>query len=283
MDTPVRSAVQDRFVTIDGLKIRYIEEGSGHPAILLHGASLGSSADVFRRNLGPLASGGIRAIAFDQPGFGLSDNPTDWSMGYRSNSIITFMDALGLKQADLIGHSQSGNFAIEQALAHPDRIRRVVIMGTGSLLPPLPDGDAKAKTAGEPAEGQEGGESEPTLADTRTILEKNLFNHALISDDELNLRHSVSTGKNLKAFLARKKAPREKRAGGPLWQRLDEVKQPLLLIYGSDDRGTPKERVPLARQRYPKLEIHMIPNCKHLVQWDAADAFHKLAVPFLTK
>ena len=49
MNVAVRS--NDRFVTVDGLNIRYLEEGSGVPAILLHGASLGSSADVFRRNL----------------------------------------------------------------------------------------------------------------------------------------------------------------------------------------------------------------------------------------
>ena len=66
----------DRFVTVDGLKTRYLEEGSGVPAILLHGSSLGSSADVFRRNLGALGSEGIRAIAFDLPGFGKSE-PSD--------------------------------------------------------------------------------------------------------------------------------------------------------------------------------------------------------------
>ena len=68
MATAVQTGVQDKFVTIDGLRIRYIEEGKGHPVVLLHGASLGSSADVFRRNLGPLARGGLRVIAFDQPG-----------------------------------------------------------------------------------------------------------------------------------------------------------------------------------------------------------------------
>ena len=49
MNIAVRT--NDRFVTVDGLNIRYLEEGSGVPAILLHGSSLGSSADVFRRNL----------------------------------------------------------------------------------------------------------------------------------------------------------------------------------------------------------------------------------------
>ncbi|HZH84801.1 MAG TPA: hypothetical protein VFD87_16760, partial [Phototrophicaceae bacterium] len=43
----------DKFVSVDGLKLRYIEAGSGPSVLFLHGASLGSSADVFLRNLGP--------------------------------------------------------------------------------------------------------------------------------------------------------------------------------------------------------------------------------------
>jgi len=77
MDAAVKSTIEDRFLTVAGLKIRYLEQGSGPTAILLHGASLGSSADVWRRNLAPLADYGIRAIAYDQPGFGLSDDPPD--------------------------------------------------------------------------------------------------------------------------------------------------------------------------------------------------------------
>ena len=67
MDTVAEARTEDRFVTVEGLKLRYIERGTGPAVILLHGASLGSSADVFLRNLGPLADAGFRAIAFDQP------------------------------------------------------------------------------------------------------------------------------------------------------------------------------------------------------------------------
>ena len=71
------ASFEDRFVSVDGLRLRYFEAGAGHPVIFLHGGSLGSSADVFRRNLPVFASSGYRAIAFDQPGFGLSDTPHD--------------------------------------------------------------------------------------------------------------------------------------------------------------------------------------------------------------
>src|SRR5437879_8569252 len=103
---------QDKFVQIDGLKTRYIEDGAGPAIILLHGASLGSSAYVFKRNLKPLAAAGVRAIAYDQPGFGLTDNPSDYSVAYRTRFIMMFMDGLGIQSAALVGHSQAGNMAV---------------------------------------------------------------------------------------------------------------------------------------------------------------------------
>ena len=100
MSSDLMTRPKDKYVTVDGLKLRYIEEGEGPTVLLLHGASLGSSADVFIRNLVPLARAGFRAIAYDQPGFGLSDVPADLSAAYRRDSTPKFMDALGLKKAD---------------------------------------------------------------------------------------------------------------------------------------------------------------------------------------
>ena len=284
MDAASSSPIE-KFVTVQGLRTRCLEQGDGPAAILLHGASLGSSADVWRRNLGPLASYGVRAIAYDQPGFGLSDDPPDWGLGFRTSFILSLMDALGLDEAALVGHSQAGAMAVRLALTHPDRVSRVVVLGTGSLLPPLADGDGKK---GGAAEGEEGGDAEPTEAEARAVLEANLFNHALITEDDLALRLRMSTGKNFRAFQARKSAGGAARAGGaagqkdkPLWQRLSEVRRPLLMIYGREDRGEAATRAELAKRQIPGLDLHVVPHCKHLVQWDAADAFHRLAGPFL--
>jgi 2-hydroxy-6-oxonona-2,4-dienedioate hydrolase len=290
MNIAVRT--NDRFVTVDGLKTRYMEEGVGVPAIMLHGSSLGSSADVFRRNLTALGSQGIRAIAFDLPGFGKTDPSEDLSGGYRKKFILRFMDALGLQKAALIGHSSSGNPVVSIALENPDRVSHVMILGTGSLLPPL-------ETGGTKVGGREGAaqarledrmvKKEPSLDDTRALLEANLFHHELITDEELNLRHQSSIGRCFEEFVRRHAAGGE--GGGnkggkpsvPLWQRLVEIKQPLLLIYGRNDRARAEERATLLKERYPQLDQHFAEGCKHLVPWDAADLFHRLAVPFLKR
>jgi pimeloyl-ACP methyl ester carboxylesterase len=273
---------ENKFVQVDGLNTRYIENGTGPAALLLHGASLGSSADVFERNLKPLAGAGVRAIAYDQPGFGLTENPRDYSVAYRSRFILMFMDALGLENAALVGHSQAGNMAVGLAFEHPRRISKVMVVGSGSVLPPLPEGQKQSA----PREGDEGTASEPTIEQTRALLEHNLFDHSLITPEVLEVRQRMSVGKNFEAFVKRGQAAQGGGGGKeskPVWQRLVELPCPLLLIFGKNDRANAYERAALLKEQYPQLDLHIADRCKHLVQWDAADSFHKLAAGFLSK
>ena len=284
MSSDLMTRVKDKFVAVDGLKLRYIEEGEGPPVLLLHGASLGSSADVFIRNLAPLARAGFHAIAFDQPGFGLSDVPTDHSAAYRRDSMPKFMDALGLKRAALVGHSQAGNPAVQLALKEPERYSHIVVLGTGSLLPPLEGAGEDRGAAVQQRLERRMAAAEPTIDDTRKLLEANLFHHDLITADELALRHARSIGKNFEAFVARNEAaeaapPKEPKT--PLWQRLVELKMPLLLIFGRNDRANAAQRATMLKEKFPQLNVHIVADCKHLVPWDAADEFIRLAVPFL--
>jgi 2-hydroxy-6-oxonona-2,4-dienedioate hydrolase len=284
--------IDDRFVTVDGRNVRYLEAGAGVPAILLHGSSLGSSADVFRRNLSALARQGIRAIAVDLPGFGKSDAADGLSGAQRKDFVLRFMDALGLPRAALIGHSAAGTPVVSTALAHPERVSHVIILGTGSLLPPLETAAGQVGARGEAAQArleERMVRQEPTLADTRALLEANLFRHELITPPELELRHQNSIGRCFEEFVKRHAEAQAQEGGGkskdavPLWQRLAELKMPLLLIYGRQDRARATERATLLKERYPQLDLHFAEGCKHLVPWDAAELFHQLAVPLLTR
>jgi pimeloyl-ACP methyl ester carboxylesterase len=217
-------------------------------------------------------------IAFDQPGFGLTDNPKDYSVAYRRGFILKFMDALKIDKANLVGHSQAGNMAVGLAFDHPARMAKVVVLATGSLLPPLAEGGKSG--AGE---GEEGGSSEPTLEDSRKLLEQNLFNPSLITPEALGKRHRLSVGKNFQAFLERGKAPR---GGGdkeivPIWERLAQLPVPLLMLYGKQDRGSAGARAAALKERFPTLNLHLLDNAKHLAQWDAAAEFERLSGKFL--
>jgi pimeloyl-ACP methyl ester carboxylesterase len=263
-------------IRVDGLSVRYFQAGEGAPVLLLHGASLGSSADVWTRNLAPLAAHGLRVIAPDLPGFGGTDNPADASVAYRRKFILAFMGALDLPRAALVGHSQAGRVALDLALSDPGRITRVVVLATGSLLPPLGD-----KT--DP-EGEEGAAREPTLGDTRALLAANLYNRALMTPEELDLRHRMSVGKNFRAFLARKAAKGQGgKAGEAPWQRVAKCPVPLLMLYGENDRAQAAERAKRAKELNPALDLQLLPRCAHLVQWDAAEQFAELAGRFLSR
>jgi 4,5:9,10-diseco-3-hydroxy-5,9,17-trioxoandrosta-1(10),2-diene-4-oate hydrolase len=267
--------IAEKSARVEGLNVRYLESGSGPALLFLHGASLGSSADVWVPNLPAFDAHGFRAIALDQPGFGLTDNPADHSIAYRRHFVMTFMDELGLQHASVIGHSQSGRIAVELGFMLPGRVAKVVVLATGSLLPPLKEGGKSRE------EGEEGEATEPTLEQTRRDLEANLFQPALITPAALETRHKMSLGKNFHAFLARSRMPREEGGGPPLWQRLAELPAPLLMLYGKQDRGRAAERSELAKQRYPGLDLQLLDRCKHLLQWDAAERFAAIAGRFL--
>jgi pimeloyl-ACP methyl ester carboxylesterase len=285
MDTAVATGFEDKFVEVEGLNIRYIEDGSGPAVLLFHGASLGSSADVYRRNIGPLAAAGFHVIAFDFPGHGLSEYCEDGSVGLKKKTTLGLMDALGLDKAALVGHSQAGNVAVALGLENPERISHIIILGTGSLLPPLEGGAGKREEAVLQRVDKRMAQMEPGIEDTRKLLEATLFHHDLITDEELALRHSRSVGRNFEAFVARNAArdaaPAKTGGGTPLWQRLTELTMPLLLIYGREDRARAADRCALLLEKEPGLNLHMAEGCKHLVPWDAADMIQDLSVPFL--
>ena len=276
----------DKFVTIDGLKVRYLDEGTGTPVVLMHGASLGSSADVFRRNLGPLARAGFRAIAYDFPGYGLSEVGSDLSLAYQTATAPKLIDALGLGKVALIAHSRSGGQAVQLAGKEPERYSHLVVLGTGTLMPPLPE-DVEGRYAQVAQRvDREMAATEPTLDDTKKLMSADLFHTELVTPEELALRHSRSIGKCFEAFT--KRAQSSEGAGGsgaapavPQWQRMLDLKIPKLLLFGREDRGHAGDRAELFKKTHPTLNLHIMEGCKHMVPWDVEQEVYRLAIPFI--
>ena len=275
---------EDKYVSVDGQKLRYIEAGSGPSVLFLHGASLGSSADVFLRNLGPFAKAGFRAVSFDLPGFGLSEVPAKQSVAQQRNSIPKFIDAAGLGKTALIAHSRSGGFAVQLALEDLSRYSHVIILGTGSLLPPQTEEQVGKYEAVQARVDKEMAQKEPTLEDARKLLRADTFNHALISEEDVAMRHSRMIGRNFIAHQERQNHDAPARAAAPakpLWERLTDLKMPLLMIFGREDRAHAGERAELLKKLHPQIDLHIVNGCKHMVHWDAFDDLMRLGVPFL--
>lgn len=117
-----------------GRRVHLIEVGAGPPVVFLHGSSTSSLS------LLPLLErlDGMRAIAVDRPGFGLSD-PVHVPRERFREAAVTFLDEvvdeLGLQTSALAGTSMGGTWALWYALARPDRVRRLVLIGSAPLLP----------------------------------------------------------------------------------------------------------------------------------------------------
>ena len=127
------SSVRGRHVEVGaGGRAHLLEKGDGPPVVLLHGT--GNSAGFLLPLLHELH--GVRAIAPDLPGVGLSD-PIDLPADrYRETAVAWLdglLDTLELDATTLVGHSGGGVWALWYALAHPGRVRRLVLIGPAAL------------------------------------------------------------------------------------------------------------------------------------------------------
>jgi pimeloyl-ACP methyl ester carboxylesterase len=112
---------------IDGLALHYVKRGRGPAVVLLHG--LGGFAESWRCTLDALA-GRADVQAVDLPGFGLSGKPrARYDLMFFARVLHGFLDALGLGQVSLVGHSLGGAIAVAYALTHPGRVDRLALIG----------------------------------------------------------------------------------------------------------------------------------------------------------
>jgi pimeloyl-ACP methyl ester carboxylesterase len=135
-----------REITTDAGVLRYHEAGltdSGPPLLLLHGSGPGVTGwRNFRGVLGTFAEF-FRCLILEFPGFGVSDDFGGHPMITALDAVVRFVDALGLETVDIVGNSMGGGVAINFAIAHPERVRRLVTIGgigRNILTPGPPEG-----------------------------------------------------------------------------------------------------------------------------------------------
>lgn len=124
-------AFEPRYVEQDGLRMHYVDEGSGSPVLMLHGEP--TWAFLYRTMI-PTVAGGARVVAPDYFGFGRSDKPTrieDYSYDFHYTSIERFADELDLHAVTVVVQDWGGPIGLRLAVERPDRVSRLVILNTG--------------------------------------------------------------------------------------------------------------------------------------------------------
>lgn len=113
------------FVDLPEGQMHYRTEGAGEPLLLLHMTQASSLHFV---QLIPLLSQHYWVLAPDLPGYGDSDPaPRQYTMADYAQSVLGFMDALGVRRASLIGDTTGGDVAVEIAATHPERVDKLVL------------------------------------------------------------------------------------------------------------------------------------------------------------
>jgi len=114
-------------VRMEGRRFSVLEAGTGEPLVMLHG--LGATKISFLPTVAALADR-YRTIAVDLPGFGDSGKPlgAPYDPAFFADSILSFLDALGLERVHLLGHSMGGRAALEVAFDHPERVAGLILV-----------------------------------------------------------------------------------------------------------------------------------------------------------
>ena len=265
-------AIGDKAV-IAGVTTNYHDLGSGEPVLLLHGSGIGVSAFANWNRTLPEIAKGFRAIAFDAVGFGYSDPVEDapYGLDYWVSHTLAFLDALGLERVHIIGNSFGGALALRLAVQHPERVGRIMLMGSAGV-----------QFTVKPIFGA-GYSVELTHDVMASQLRNFTFNPASITDDMIALRLKT-------ALRPQNKERQSKLFPGPREERVTAMCTPedsiaalenrVLIVHGRNDIIVPVETSQKLHELIPRSDLHIFADCGHWSQLDRAGDFNAMAMRF---
>jgi 2-hydroxy-6-oxonona-2,4-dienedioate hydrolase len=260
---------KDSEVTIYGAKIHYVEAGSGPVVILLHG--LGGDSTNWQFNIAQLARH-YRVIVPDQIGFGKSDKPL---INYRIATYVDFLDgflkAMKIERASLVGNSMGGWVAANYALAHPEKVERLVLVdAAGYAFAPGFDTGQLIKLNPSTREGMK------ELV-SHVFYNKVIFMSDAFIDASLAARINAGDGHTIRS-ITESMIRRE----DFLDNRLAAIKQPTLIIWGREDGLLPLADGQRFQKEIPGAQLIVFDQCGHVPQVEKALAFNEAVLKFLS-
>jgi pimeloyl-ACP methyl ester carboxylesterase len=267
-----------RFVEVGGLNIHYNEVGSGTPLVLIHGSGPGASGWAnFSRNMEPLSKR-FRAICIDLPGFGKSDmKPAGVPIpGWWADIVGKFLDALGIEKAHFIGNSLGGVISLKLALTRPEKVGRMVLMGTGGSLPvftPWPTEGIKSILGYYEGTG-------PSIERLRAFAQQFVYDPSQLTDELLEKRLKASLDPRIVANPPMRMGPGT--VLEDVWRDAGLTKLPheTLMIWGREDRVLPLDAAFVLLKQIPRARLLVMPQCGHWAQWEHADEFNATVTSF---
>src|SRR2546429_4260223 len=266
---------------VDGLALHYLVEGRGPAVVLVHG--LGGFAESWRHNVPSLAARAT-VYAVDLPGFGRSGKPSaGYSLAYFTRALYAFLDAVGVTQVSLVGHSLGAAVAVTYALTHPARVERLallsgVVPGFGYrpswiyrlvALPLIGEMLSLCGSAGL----------------YKTALAR-CFHRAVREEVDFfvdfGFTERTSPGARA-AYLATLRHVRvDFEAHAPDYRRaIATLDLPVLLIHGRQDRVVPPTHCAQVAEGFARATVRWVDECGHFPQIERAETVNRWLVDFL--
>jgi pimeloyl-ACP methyl ester carboxylesterase len=271
----VEFPLSGEFVAVEGIKLYAQFKGEGRWVLLLHGFPYHSEA--FQ---GLLAKPwpGCRVVALDLPGLGLSEREPGASFAPDELALVVklFLDKLGVKEADVVGHDLGGGVAMILAADYPTLVRHAVLIAPDSAL-------GQAATAEPvwwrwPVLGEIwslGFSARGFLRDVlaRSWTPRNRDWEGLVEQ----YAEAADSIEGRQGLLALERG----RRGFDYRPYQERLRAPILLLWGEDDRILPPEVGRLLAQRLTGAELRVLPGVGHLPPEEAPDQVYEVIRQFL--
>jgi 2-hydroxymuconate-semialdehyde hydrolase/2-hydroxy-6-oxo-octa-2,4-dienoate hydrolase len=229
----------------------------------------------WQHNIGALSQR-LRVLAPDIVGFGVTKRPDDivYSLRTWTDHVWAFLDAHGIEKTAIVGNSLGGRIALQMAADRPDRITKMVLMGTPGVDMTPTEGLAALRAY------------EPSHDAMRDLL-RNYFavDPTMITDELVDIRYQASIADGAyEAYRSMFFDPRH--AGSELSITENEVRAiatPILLVHGREDKVVPLQVSLTMLGLLPNADLHVFSACGHWTQIERADEFSALVADYLAR
>ena len=257
-----------------GLTTNYHDVGEGRPVVLIHGSGPGVTGWANWRLTIPVLAESRRVLAPDITGFGFTDKPSDdrYDMDTWRGHLVGFLDALDVGQVDVVGNSFGGALALALAVHHPERVRRLVLMGSAGL-------DFELTPGLDAVWGYE-----PSLDNMRELISLFAYDQGLASDDLVEMRYRASIRPGVQESYSKMfPAPRQQgiRMLAQTEEAIADLPHETLIVHGREDQVIPLVSSVHLHGLIDNSQLHVFGRCGHWTQIEQADRFTRLVGAFL--
>jgi len=244
-------------VVANGIATNYLEDGSGDDKVLLiHGSGPGVTSYANWRLVIPALATKFHVVAPDMVGFGFSERPKDvqYNVQTWADQTVGLMDALGIEKTSLVGNSFGGAIALRIATQHPDRINKLVLMG--SMGVPFPITEGLERVWGY----------EASFENMRKVLDVFAYSRELVNDELAQVRYEGSIQPGFQeSFSSMFPAPRQRWVEAMCTPEEDIRRLPhrTLIIHGREDKVIPLQTSLRLEELIDNADLSVYSHCGH--------------------